>query len=70
MKKKTILIESISLDKETIARLDENQLNGVLGGMAAGTLSCNNATVENQELEIDSCCRCSCNAGGTSTNGE
>ena len=58
MKKKTILIESISLDKETIARLDENQLNGAFGG--AGTFSCNNAELEDQELALDSCCKSSC----------
>lgn len=66
MKKKTILIESISLDKETIARLDENQLNGAFGGLRAGgdTYSCKGDVAFENDLELDTCCKGSCGTTG------
>jgi hypothetical protein len=65
MKKKTINIESISLDKETIARLDEAQLSGAFGGARGGdTYSCNAPAALEDELELDTCCKGSCGTTG------
>ncbi|AHJ95796.1 MULTISPECIES: class I lanthipeptide [Hymenobacter] len=64
MKKKSISLDkSLSLDKETVAKLNEDQLGDVVGGGTTNT--CNN--VPAQELEaiptIGSCQACSCNGG-------
>ncbi|PWK18076.1 hypothetical protein LV89_04227 [Arcicella aurantiaca] len=64
MKKKTISIESISLDKETIARLDEVQLSAAVG---AGTYSCKAAEqleAFEDEFAADTCCKGSCGTTG------
>ncbi|WDF56040.1 class I lanthipeptide [Mucilaginibacter sp. KACC 22063] len=70
MKKKPIKVsKSLSLDKETISKLDENQLNEVAGGGTTNT--CNNQTPQQpvaQEfaadlIDINSCQACSCNKG-------
>jgi hypothetical protein len=55
MKKKTIKIEQISFDKETIAHLDDAQLSNQIAG--AGTMSCNAGL---EELELHSCCMHTC----------
>jgi hypothetical protein len=63
MKRKIFSIETISLDKETIARLDEDQLNGAFGGARAGggSYSCAAAALAfEDEFELDTCCVCSC----------
>lgn len=62
MKKKTIKIESISLDKETIARLDTSKLQNLVGG---GSISCNGGTeIDGDDDEkittINSCCNNTC----------
>ncbi|AHJ95795.1 class I lanthipeptide [Hymenobacter swuensis] len=63
MKKKSISLDkSLSLDKETVAKLNEDQLGDVVGG---GTTNTCNGTPPAQELEaiptINSCQACSCN---------
>lgn len=65
MKKQVKIAQNLSLDKETVAKLDENQLKGVAGG---GSLSCNVAAVaaedgddDNEITDIHSCCNASCN---------
>lgn len=61
MKKKTIKIETITLDKETVARLDENQIDKLVGGAEyVGSMSCR-ADIE--ELVVGSCCLHTCNTG-------
>jgi hypothetical protein len=64
MKKKTIKIETTSLDKETIARLNTPELQNLLGG---GSYSCNGGNIEidgnddEQITTIQSCCYETCN---------
>ncbi|PWK18073.1 hypothetical protein LV89_04224 [Arcicella aurantiaca] len=65
MKKQVKIAQNLSLDKETIAKLDESQLKDVAGG---GSLSCNNAaavaedsTDDSELTDIHSCCNASCN---------
>jgi hypothetical protein len=66
MKKKVNLGTKLALDKETISRLDEQQLKALAGG---GSFSCNGAAVaaaegepDNDEItDIHSCCNDSCN---------
>ncbi|GAB4022770.1 class I lanthipeptide [Spirosoma koreense] len=70
MKKKINLGNRLILDKQTIAQLDEQQLQGVIGGAAAGTFSCKAAqeAAENQDDDarqgLESCCNSSCNGPG------
>ena len=62
MKKKVIKLDNaLSLDKETIAKLNEDQLGTLEGGMAAAgtTITCN-AAAEAQAFP-NSCGACSCN---------
>ena len=61
MKKKAIKLDkALSLDKETIAKLNEDQLGTLEGGMVAGTtVTCNAA--EANLADIGSCTACSCN---------
>ncbi|UHG94932.1 class I lanthipeptide [Spirosoma oryzicola] len=68
MKKKIDLIGKLSLDKETVSRLDEAQLKALVGGATVKSISCNGgaANVESDEdetLEVESCCNNSCNGG-------
>jgi hypothetical protein len=72
MKKQIKIAQTLSFDKETVAKLDENQLGGVAGG---GSFSCNKgvaaaALEDAQDNEatwslicggINSCCNDSCN---------
>ena len=58
--KKKISIDKLALDKETISKLDEQQLKAFAGGGPPNSISCNQAVDEN-ELEWDSCCNASCN---------
>ena len=65
MKKKSISLDkSLSLDKETVAKLNEDQLGDVVGG---GTTNTCNGTPPALEAEagiiptINSCQACSCN---------
>ncbi|GAB4022772.1 class I lanthipeptide [Spirosoma koreense] len=68
MKKKINLGNKLALDKETISKLDENQLKALAGG---GSLSCNGGAVaaegepDGQEelatIDVNSCCNNSCN---------
>ena len=69
MKKQIRIAQTLSFDKETIAKLDETQLGGVVGG---GSLSCNgggDAIEGDQDNEAatwslfcgHSCCDHSCN---------
>jgi natural product precursor len=66
MKKKINLGSKLSLDKETISKLDEQQLKALAGG---GSFSCNGAAVaaaegeptDDEVLDINSCCNNSCN---------
>ncbi len=62
MKKKVIKLEnSLSLDKETISRLNEEQLGQLEGGMAAGgTNTCARLAEEGFQTG-PSCDACSCN---------
>ncbi|UHG94934.1 class I lanthipeptide [Spirosoma oryzicola] len=62
MKKKSIKIEQLSLDKETISRLNEKQLGAVAGGQTVPqSLSCNAEMEAELALEFpESCCRDSC----------
>lgn len=57
MKKKRIKIDQLTLDKETISRLNNAQLREVDGG--AGTVSCNKEEMV-QEVALNSCCATSC----------
>ena len=70
MKKQIRIAQTLSFDKETIAKLDETQLGGVAGG---GSFSCNggaDAIEGDQDNEatwslfcggVGSCCNDSCN---------
>ncbi len=65
MKKKTIKVsKNLSLDKETIARLNDQQLGEVEGGSVASA-TCNTKAAEGLELQqeqvIHTCTACSCN---------
>ena len=62
MKKKVIKVDkALSLDKETIAKLNEEQLGDLEGGQAAGTtITCNGGAAP-ANLFPDSCGACSCN---------
>ncbi len=66
MKKKAIKLDNaLSLDKETIAKLNEDQLGTLEGGLAAGTNTCNGGGVQQEAADffptINSCQACSCN---------
>ena len=67
MKKKISLGNKLALDKETISKLDDQQLREIAGG-AVNSLSCNKpaAAVENDPdddvmEDFNSCCNASCN---------
>ena len=63
MKKKTVKVsKSLSLDKETIAKLNEEQLGDVEGG-SVNSATCNTKASESVEEEaaLVSCGACSCN---------
>ena len=60
MKKKQITLDRLTLDKETIARLNDEQLREVAGG--AGTFSCGKAEAFDEELAGGTCCKGSCNS--------
>jgi hypothetical protein len=63
MKKQPIkLDQALSLDKETITKLNEEQLSNLEGGQEAGifTITCNRTKVDD-ELAGESCIACSCN---------
>ena len=65
MKKKSISLDkALSLDKETVAKLNEDQLGDVVGG--GGTNTCNGGPAQQLEAAeafptINSCQACSCN---------
>ena len=61
--KKQIQIDKLALDKETVSRLDEDQLKGLVGGGPPDSISCNKAVAleDDEELGWDSCCNNSCN---------
>ena len=64
MKKKVIKLDkSLSLDKETIANLNEDQLGTLEGGLAGGTNTCNHGGPVKLEdaTTVNSCLACSCN---------
>ena len=63
MKKQTIQVsKNLSLDKETIAKLNDEQLGDVAGG-SVNSASCNTkAGIEEDDLAGNSCGACSCNA--------
>lgn len=63
MKKKSISLDkSLSLDKETIAKLNEDQLGDIVGGGTTNT--CNGQALEQDAtIEVGSCQACSCNGG-------
>ncbi|UHG94931.1 class I lanthipeptide [Spirosoma oryzicola] len=66
MKKKIDLGNKLSLDKETISRLDEAQLKALVGGATVQSISCNGGAVaenadDEEVLEAGSCCDNSCN---------
>lgn len=65
MKKKAIKLDNaLSLDKETIAKLNEDQLGTLEGGLVAGgTNTCNAAALQDAAFDgtIASCQACSCN---------
>lgn len=64
MKKKVNLGTKLALDKETISKLDEQQLKALAGG---GSFSCNAAVAaegeptDDEMTDIHSCCNDSCN---------
>ena len=62
MKKKQIKIDRLTLDKETISRLNEDQLRDIAGG--GGTYSCGRAeeSEEEEQLAAGSCCKGSCDS--------
>jgi hypothetical protein len=61
MKKQTIQVsKNLSLDKETIAKLNDEQLGDVAGG-SVNSASCNKG-LEDDDLAGNSCGACSCNA--------
>jgi len=61
MKKQAIKLDkALSLDKETIAKLNEDQLGTLEGGMVAGTTVTCNGPVE-AFADMASCTACSCN---------
>ena len=64
MKKKIIKLDkALSLDKETIANLDEDQLGTLEGG---GTNTCNGPAPAQEAIAfptVNSCLACSCNGG-------
>jgi hypothetical protein len=61
MKKK--ITKNLQIDKETIAKLDDQQLNNVDGGVTnVQSLTCNQAaSTEEQDAAFASCVACSCN---------
>lgn len=68
MKKKTIKVsKNLSLDKETIAKLNDEQLGDVAGG-SVNSASCNTKqSLEEEDLAGNSCGACSCNAQPATT---
>lgn len=61
MKKKQIKFDKkLSFDKETIARLNDEQLKNVEGGQTIASVTCNKAS-EEQADALPSCVACSCN---------
>ena len=65
MKKKTIKLDkALSFDKETIAKLNDEQLGALEGGLAGGTNTCNGGGKEaGGDATVNSCLACSCNGG-------
>jgi hypothetical protein len=67
MKKHKIQIDKLTIDKETVSRLDEEQLGNFLGGGGPpDSVSCGGtptmvAMEEDLELAWKSCCGYSCN---------
>lgn len=62
MKKQAIKLDkALSLDKEIIAKLNEDQLGTLEGGMVAGTTVTCNGPVEANLAAMASCTACSCN---------
>lgn len=62
MKKKPVNVKkTLSFDKETIAKLNEDQLDQIAGG-GSNTCSCNRAAEAEAIIDIDvhSCKACSC----------
>lgn len=64
MKKKSISLDkSLSLDKETVAKLNEDQLGDIVGGGTTNT--CNGGGGQQLEalptIDVNSCQACSCN---------
>lgn len=67
MKKKTVKVtKNLQIDKETIAKLNDEQLQNVDGGGVINSLTCNTkSSIEEEDLAANSCGACSCN--GTAT---
>jgi hypothetical protein len=65
MKKQPIkLNQALSLDKETITKLNEEQLGNLEGGQdGIFSITCNHTKLED-EVAGESCIACSCNHAG------
>ncbi|MDJ1485597.1 class I lanthipeptide [Cytophagaceae bacterium YF14B1] len=62
MKKKVKLKDSLSLSKETIAQLNEDQLKQLQGGaLDDGSRNCSISCNGQADLQLASCCNDSCN---------
>jgi len=65
MKKKITKVDkTLKIDKETIAKLNEEQLGNVEGGLTnpVGSATCNTKSAEAAEEDaLASCLACSCN---------
>lgn len=63
MKKKPVNVKkALSFDKETIAKLNEDQLDQIAGG-GSNTCSCNGGAAAQEaaiDIDINSCVACSC----------
>ncbi|MEA5257946.1 class I lanthipeptide [Arcicella aquatica] len=59
MKKKQISTgKKLNLDKETLSKLSDDQLNKIDGGVTVGSLTCGKSEQDDDEM---SCLACSCN---------
>lgn len=62
MKKKQISFDKkLTLDKEVIASLDNEQSAAVEGGAKIFSITCNKAVAAEDDKEANSCIACSCN---------
>lgn len=62
MKKKQISFDrKLSLDKEVVASLNDQQSAAIEGGAQIFTITCNKEAAVEQDEEGNSCLACSCN---------